>query len=68
LCVAQNRDLARRANRPCLPPQGTHPHVSIRLPTAANESLPSLATELIDEICLENEKSWQHMQAAPQVK
>jgi len=25
-------------------------------------------TELIDEICLENEKSWQHMQAAPPVK
>jgi hypothetical protein len=25
-------------------------------------------TELIDEICLENEKSWQHMQAAPAVK
>jgi len=25
-------------------------------------------TELIDEICLENEKSWTHMQAAPPVK
>ena len=25
-------------------------------------------TELIDDICLENEKSWQHMQAAPPVK
>jgi hypothetical protein len=25
-------------------------------------------TELIDEICLENEKSWLHMQAAPPVK
>lgn len=25
-------------------------------------------TELIDEICLKNEKSWQHMQAAPPVK
>jgi hypothetical protein len=25
-------------------------------------------TELIDEICLENEKSWQHMQAAPPVE
>ena len=24
-----------------------------------------LDTELIDELCLENEKSWQHMQAAP---
>jgi hypothetical protein len=22
-------------------------------------------TELIDEICLENEKSWQHMQVVP---
>jgi len=41
--------------------------LSIRLPTAANESLPSLATELIDEIWLEK-KSWQHMQAAPPVK
>jgi len=27
-----------------------------------------LDTELIDEFCLENEKSWRHMQAAPPVK
>lgn len=27
-----------------------------------------LNTELIDEICVENENSWQHMQAAPPVK
>ena len=40
----------------------THPWT-----VSAKQAL-ELDTELIDEICLENEKSWQHMQAAPPVK
>lgn len=36
--------------------------------TVSIEEELELDTELIDEICLENEKSWQHMQAAPPVK
>ena len=36
--------------------------------TASLKEARELDIELIDEVCLENEKSWQHMQAAPPVK
>jgi hypothetical protein len=44
------------------------PKVYTRPWTVSIKEALELDTELIDEICLENEKSWQHMQAAPAVK
>ncbi len=44
------------------------PKVYTRPWTVSMKQALELDTELIDEICLENEKSWQHMQAAPPVK
>ena len=44
------------------------PKVYTRPWTVSAKQGLELDTELIDEICLENEKSWQHMQAAPPVK
>jgi len=44
------------------------PKVYTRPWTVSAKQKLELDTELIDEICLENEKSWQHMQAAPPVK
>ena len=44
------------------------PKVYTRPWTVSMKQKLELDTELIDEICLENEKSWQHMQAAPPVK
>ena len=44
------------------------PTVYTRAWTVAMNQKLELDTELIDEICLENERSWQHMQAAPPVK
>ena len=44
------------------------PKVYTRPWTVTMKQALELDTELIDEICLENEKSWQHMQTAPPVK
>jgi hypothetical protein len=44
------------------------PKVYTRPWTVTMKQALELDTELIDEICLENEKSWQHMQMAPPVK
>ena len=44
------------------------PRVYTRPWTVSIKEGLELDTELIDEICLENEKSWQHIQAAPPVK
>jgi hypothetical protein len=44
------------------------PQVYTRPWTVSIKQRLELDTELIDEIRLENERSWQHMQAAPPVK
>ena len=44
------------------------PRVYTRPWTASIKQALELNTELIDEFCLENEKSWQHMQTAPPAK
>jgi hypothetical protein len=44
------------------------PKVYTRPWTVTMKQALEVDTELIDEICLENEKSWQHMQTAPPVK
>ena len=44
------------------------PKVYTRPWTVAINQKLELDTELIDEFCLENEKSWQHMQTAPPAK
>jgi len=44
------------------------PKVYTRPWTVAIKQKLELDTELIDEICLENEKSWQHMQTAQPAK
>jgi hypothetical protein len=44
------------------------PRVYTRPWTASIKQALELNTELIDEFCLENEKSWQHMQTAQPVK
>ena len=44
------------------------PKVYTRPWTVSIKQALELDTELIDEFCLENEKSWQHMQAARPAK